>query len=91
MALRGVLPPGARLSVAELRAEHRDLGVMAYFDGHAQAQNGGKPWHAFARLLTASEARCWREGWRDGWLEARCHAVHGFTPCPTPGVLHPAP
>ena len=81
MSLWGVLGPGERLSAAELALDSRDQGVVAFFDGHTQAQNGGRPYFDFPRRLTQDEAASWREGYAEGRRERLCQERHGFGPC----------
>jgi hypothetical protein len=61
MALSNVV---RRLTAAELAREPRSLALIAYFDGWGQAT--GLPPRDYPRVITAAEARHWREGWAEG-------------------------
>lgn len=80
MSLTGV---ARRLTAAERAREPRSLGVIAWFDGHAQgsaSRGGRRVARTYPRRLDPAEAAEWRQGWADGWREARCHDWHGFIP-----------
>lgn len=67
------------------------LHIVAWFDGNAAGSYGRSSGGMdFPRRLDHGEAAAWREGFMEGQRERRCHEVHGFLPCLTPGVYHPA-
>lgn len=67
-----------RLTPAELAREPRHLGVIAYFDGWAQAT--GLPPATYPRLITEAEAEHWREGWNEAKAAEAEQAAHEQTP-----------